>query len=499
MGNFHYEDRITWDELAPSLQAKFKVSMEVSSKLEYVVDNLVKLGDTSVTNNLMKIGGDTNITNNLVTLGDSNVTNNLTNISNRAGDIINTTNIFTGVPGTPGYTGGGASGSGGSGSGGASSGGGMGGLIGVLASGEKGEVLKADGSGGIMTDRIFKRVKMAGNSTDLATEKTFTSVTLQEIMQDWTRYTHAYGPALSALDKTNNPNVGEEQNKWDISGHRVYLDKTQTGWIIDTNTQMIQSTIDGYVVAGFISPTKSYDNYKFKCKIDTGWDQDNNGIVVGYHKDTNGKEHTLTVMRGLGTWAGQTPTNNPAASSIDTKFWWGLIYDAGNDTQDFLIDLSSTVGSDYNSGSTNYCYITAQRNGATIIGKTTKFSQNGSDTTDVPAWTFTYTLPATKPAAMPQEEYDNLVAMLTGKNHVGFCVRSSNQAKFSIVEQEGIYTTMHLYDLTTNHYWEFDTTTKTWVDKGDMGTEIPNRCFLYSEGTNHFFWYEYKGNYTKIF
>jgi hypothetical protein len=58
---------------------------------------------------------------------------------------------------------------------------------------------------------------------------------------------------------------------------------------------------------------------------------------------------------------------------------------------------------------------------------------------------------------------------------------------------------MSLYDLTTNSYYDFDPVTKTWVNKGDMGTEIPNRCFLYSEGTNHFYFYNYKNNFTKIF
>ena len=488
-----------------------------------LTNNLKKLGDTSVTNNLKSLSnnyttinslvpvagnltqlGDTTITNNLKKLGDTNITNNLTQLGNSSTSIINnliklgnnnvTNNIINIV---------------GDSSSGGGTGGSPGSLLYVTTTGEKGEVVKTNGSGGLMTGEIFKRVKMAGNSTDLATEKQFTTVTLSEIMNEWHRYTHSYGPALYRLDNSNSStsNTGawaQRQNDYTEGGHKRYLDKTDTGWIINTSLNMIESTIDGYPVCGFISPTASYNDYMFECKIDTGWDDDNNGIVVGYCKDSNGREHTLTVMRGRGTVGSNNgnKTYNPFSTTdnIDTKFWWGLIYDAGNDTQDILIDLSTTVGTGkYYGGNNCFSYIKAQRNDKTIKAWTTEFSQDGSDTTYVPNWAFTYTLPSTKPSSMPQAEYDNLTTMLTGKNHVGFCVRSSNMAKFSIINQQGIYTTMHLYDLTTNHYWEFDANTQQWVDKGDMGTEIPNRCFLYSEGTNHFFWYEYKGNYTKIF
>lgn len=479
-----YEDRIIWDDLAPSLQAMIRntqTSIEKLNKLIPIVDNLVKLGDTTITNNLVKLG-DTTTTNNLVKIGgDTTITNNIVQMGSDTTLVNNITTIY----------GGGSSASN------------------PLVSAEKGEVLKSNGSGGIMIGDIFKRVKMAGTSGDLDVEKTFTSVTLDEIMNEWKRYTHSYGPALYALDNSNSSTTAtgawsQRQNDWTQDGHRVYLDRTQTGWIVDKSVNMIQSTVDGYPVCGFISPKPSYYNYKFKCKIDTGWDDDNNGIVVGYCVDSNGREHTLTVMRGRGrATAVSNPSDiiyDPNASGIDTKFWWGLIYDAGNDTQDFLVNKSTTVGTGYYpGGNTDYCYITAERNDKTITAKTTRFSVDGSDNVDVPAWTFSWTLPATKPATMPAAEYDNLTTMLTGKNHVGFCVRSSNMAKFSIVSQEGIYTTMPLYDLTTNSYYEYDAITKTWVNKGDMGTEIPNRCFLYSEGTNHFYFYNYKNNFTKIF
>lgn len=281
---------------------------------------------------------------------------------------------------------------------------------------------------GFSGHNILYELRIVDSNKDLALEKEEGVLSLSDILANWKRYTHSYGPALLTLDNTNSSSSMEgqwaqAQNDWNAEGHTAYLDTTKGGWIISGD--MIQSTVDGYPVAGFISNKDSYGNYTLRCKIDTGWDDDNNGIVVGYLKDKDGREHTLTVMRGFGRNDG---------GNIDTKFWWGLIYDAGNDTQDLLVNLSSTVGTpDWDSGyagkedSVNYCYITAARDKQkhSITGKTTRFSKDGNDKTDVDAWTFTYTLPETKPESMSQAEYDNLKSMFTGNNYIGFCVRSS--------------------------------------------------------------------------
>lgn len=234
----------------------------------------------------------------------------------------------------------------------------------------------------------------------------------------------------------------------------------------------------------------------FRCKIDTGWDDDNNGIVVGYMKDDSGREHTLTIMRGFGiNGSHDGKIYDPGASGIDTKFWWGLIYDAGNDTQDLLINLSKTVGTPawgpkYNGdNSTNYCYITAIRKNGTITGKTTEFSKDGSDMKDVDAWTFTYSLPDEKPSSMPQEEYNNLKKMLTGKNHIGFCIRSSSHARFSIVDQDGVFPDQKLYDLTKFKTLIFNKETKEWEESKKSYSIADYNQFILSQTTNTFVYF----------
>lgn len=351
----------------------------------------------------------------------------------------------------------------------------------------------------IVPKHMFKTAKFAFSDEQLEKEKQTGEVKLADILSSWKRYTHSYGPALHELDNSNSSTSttgswAQKQNDISDSNHKPYLDPNASGWIIDND--MIRSTVDGIPVAGFISPAAIYDNYMFRCKIDTGWDDDNNGIVVGYMKDDFGREHTLTIMRGFGiNDSHDGKIYDPGASGIDTKFWWGLIYDAGNDTQDLLINLSKTVGtpawgSRYNGdSSTNYCYITAIRKNGTITGKTTEFSKEGSDTKDVDAWTFTYSLPDEKPASMPQEEYKNLKKMLTGKNHIGFCVRSSSHARFSIVDQDGIFPDQKIYDLTKFTTLIFNKETKEWEESKKYYSVADYNQFIFSQATNTFFYF----------
>lgn len=351
----------------------------------------------------------------------------------------------------------------------------------------------------IVPKHMFKTAKFAFSDEQLEKEKQTGEVKLADIFSSWKRYTHSYGPALHELDNSNSSTSttgswAQKQNDISDSNHKPYLDPNASGWIIDND--MIRSTVDGIPVAGFISPAAIYDNYMFRCKIDTGWDDDNNGIVVGYMKDDFGREHTLTIMRGFGIIDSHDgKIYDPGASGIDTKFWWGLIYDAGNDTQDLLINLSKTVGtpawgSNYNGdSSTNYCYITAIRKNGTITGKTTEFSKDGSDTKDVDAWTFTYSLPDKKPSSMPQEEYNNIKKMLTGKNHIGFCVRSSSHARFSIADQDGVFPDQKLYDLTKFKTLLFDKETKEWYESKKDYLVADYNQFILSQTTNTLVYY----------
>ena len=79
-----YEDRVIWDDLAPSLQAMIRsvqTSITTLNRLIPIVDNLIKLGDGEITNNLLNF---------------SNNSTQLNNLINKSGDLINIANVLGG-------------------------------------------------------------------------------------------------------------------------------------------------------------------------------------------------------------------------------------------------------------------------------------------------------------------------------------------------------------------------------------------------------------------
>ena len=126
-------------------------------------------------------------------------------------------------------------------------------------------------------------------------------------------------------------------------------------------------------------------------------------IIAGYMKDSNGVEHTLSLVRGAGNI--KSGFGDPIYGAekyaqyngcIDTTFWWGLIYDMGNPTQHILINKSADTGpSKFHTADTNHCiaYITLIRTDSHLECRTTDWSVDGSDKTDVNDWSFTWDIP----------------------------------------------------------------------------------------------------------
>lgn len=100
---------------------------------------------------------------------------------------------------------------------------------------------------------------------------------------------------------------------------------------------------------------------------------------------------------------------------------------------------------------------------------------------------------------MSQEEYDNIKQMLTGRNYIGFCVRSSSKAKFSVVDQDGVFPDQNLYDLTSGNILQFDKSSRSWKTNGQkIGDKILDNVFLFSEETKRLVYYHGKNTDSDI-
>lgn len=426
--------------------------------------------------------------------------------------------------------------------------------------------------------------------------------TMEKIFTTWKRYAHFDRFSTMLLDRTNYGRPGEypEGQNLDHRIYKVYTDPKQTGWRFNKNTNCIEATIDGVATAGFISPTADYANYYLKTMVDTGWDDDNLMIIIGYMKDSNGKEHTLSLVRGSGTFpnslqledvrngkleqissfmhngkklykrplynlpARVLPKNdgnnfiigNPtftyprskfrdAFNSVDAynhdatteetrkngaewdniyrnemfpkssayygvvfdcTFWWGLIYDMGNDTQFIITDLSDEVGpapfaTNHRAveTATTIAYISAQRDGNYFKFTTTGWSVDGSADNILPQGTFEFSCPEEKPATWSDEMYDNIQKMCLEPSHIGFGCRSG-LPRFTIVEQQGIFKDENIYSVYEDKEYKFNPRTVGWdaIGKVSENKSFTQKIFLYNPRLKTLYWYNDAFDYTKI-
>lgn len=381
---------------------------------------------------------------------------------------------------------------------------------------------------------------------------------MEEIFKTWKRYAHFNMYATRYLDTTDCAERGllDGQNL-NQGGFQVYLKGNV--WQFDKKTNMIISTLDSGATAGFISPTADYYSYYIKTLVDTGRDDDNLMLVVGYTVDDNGKEHTLSLVRGAGNFSGdinnpnnffikdgkkyykregytipipyidygekgfipgnpsinypidkwydifkKTPVFNNSGTwwHFDTIFWWGLIYDMGNDTQFILKDYSNEVGpSPKPTWYSRACisYISALRDGNYFKFTTSQWSEDGSDDKPIPEGTFEFILPDEKPEQWSDEMFENMKKMCLEPSHVGFGCRSG-QPRFTIMDQRGIFDDEDIYSLYEDKIFSFNSQKFSWEfkEKISENKNFTQKIFLYNPRLKTLYWYNDVFDYTRI-
>lgn len=376
---------------------------------------------------------------------------------------------------------------------------------------------------------------------------------METIFKTWKRYAHYDAYATRYLDNTNHdPGYPEGQNL-NYSEYTLYTDPNQTGWVFDKKTNCISGTYDGLATAGFISPISDYYSYYIKTMVDVGWDDDNLMIVVGYTVDENGKEHTLSLVRGAGNiinnviesasylnkdgkriWKREGYTipmpgtdyglegfkpGNPSINyprkdwknkigyhsytkPLDTIFWWGLIYDMGNDTQFIISDLSNESGpSLFSTQDSRVCisYISALREGNYFKFTTSQWSIDGNDDKPMPNCTFEFSLPDEKPEHWSDEMFENMKKMCLEPSHVGFGCRSGTP-RFTIMDQRGIFDDEDIYSLYEDKIFSFNSQKFSWEfkEKISENKNFTQKIFLYNPRLKTLYWYNDVFDYTRI-
>lgn len=399
----------------------------------------------------------------------------------------------------------------------------------------------------------FLNRRIVSNQYEKEEEMLRIPTSMETIFKTWKRYAHYDAYATCYLDNTNHDFGYPEGQNLNYSEYTLYTDPKQSGWRFDKKTNCISGTYDGIVTAGFISPTTDYFSYYIKTMVDVGWDDDNLMIVVGYTVDENGKEHTLSLVRGSGNakrwdvenaasyidehgkriWRrigytipipgtdygqvgfkpGNPSINYPRKDwrnkvsyhsewdPIDTVFWWGLIYDMGNDTQFIITDLSNESGPSLFPTNYGVCisYISALREGNYFKFTTSQWSKDGSDDKIMPNCTFEFSLPDEKPEHWSDEMFENMKKMCLEPSHVGFGCRSG-QPRFTIMDQRGIFDDEDIYSLYEDKIFSFNSQKFSWEfkEKISENKNFTQKIFLYNPRLKTLYWYNDVFDYTRI-
>lgn len=308
------------------------------------------------------------------------------------------------------------------------------------------------------------------------------SVGMKTIFDTWYRFSH----------------WRDEQNLTDSSSGHLMPDNRYSGeehaltrslWSYDANTKMIRSNRNSPTYSGFISPNK-FSNWYLKIQAFGGGDGDNDGILIvcAFTKDSNGKEHTISLIRarsGIGNGV-------YLDDRVGMEFYYSLVYDYRQDTQKELannpsVEESPTPIPQYG-WNNNYCCMSAKRTKTNIKCYTSDVVESAI-TEVLESSLIDFTLPSSKPSDWSEEMWNNMNAMLGSSSQVGVGVHSQN-GLFTILEQKYIFEDLKVYDMVHDEVLEFNEKNNIWTKNGKASKVLGEGKLYFNRNTNKLFYYE---------
>ena len=302
------------------------------------------------------------------------------------------------------------------------------------------------------------------NRADLEEQLKTKPVTLEDVFNNWTRFSHYLG----------NQSASHSQNSAVRSGW---------GYNASKNAISMSQNLDPY--GGFISE-KKYSNYNVTIHgyCYSPGDDDIIGIVVGFlssSESADGKEHTLSVIRTGGNSNGQVTDN-----STRNGDYFALVYDLGNYAREIWDAkiLASGVGKalERSNWTSTGAMISVIRQGTKIQAQTTQMG-NLKDYVR----TINYEL-GDKPSNFTDAEWTNVKAMLENPSNFGFAV-SSQSSYFELVSTKGIFDNTDIYYMPNNEIYKYSTSQKKWISS-DKISDVIDGMFVFNKQTKKLYYYK---------
>ena len=297
------------------------------------------------------------------------------------------------------------------------------------------------------------------------------------INNEWVRYANYYKKAIQEINNGATDNIAEGQN---LNGlpYNNFL-KGGTAWVVDNDTLSIKCNKQSVVVAGIVSPYE-FSSYSFKVRmnIKTGG-VGSAGVVLSYITDGNGVGHNLSLVR-----------SNKGSNNI----CWAIVYDLGLDTQQVLVNHTSSIISKYTEPDSGYVTLYVERNGPQFTCKTTVIT-SAIQTTETFVDTITY--------KMERNSLSFAQFIMASRSSVGLFTRNTI-CTFDIMDDamvkgtDSIIEHLAVYDLKTMNRYICSWQDKRYKQNGIIEDTLSNRVFVWNINSGELYFYFYSGSYTKM-
>ena len=297
------------------------------------------------------------------------------------------------------------------------------------------------------------------------------------INNEWVRYANYYKKAIQEINNGATDNIAEGQN---LNGlpYNNFL-KGGTAWVVDNDSLSIKCNKQSVVVAGIVSPYE-FSSYSFKVRmnIKTGG-VGSAGVVLSYITDGNGVGHNLSLVR-----------SNKGSNNI----CWAIVYDLGLDTQQVLVNHTSSIISKYTEPDSGYVTLYVERNGPQFTCKTTVIT-SAIQTTETFVDTITY--------KMERNSLSFAQFIMASRSSVGLFTRNTI-CTFDIMDDamvkgtDSIIEHLAVYDLKTMNRYTYSWQDKRYKQNGTIEDALSNRVFVWNINSGELYFYFYSGSYTKM-
>lgn len=258
---------------------------------------------------------------------------------------------------------------------------------------------------------------------------------------------------------------------------------------INTNSSPL-TTGTGLLVSGLIAQQNTKSEYNIEININNPDPQHTGfGILVGYLKDSNNVEHTLTVTRSASSTLGYNYT---------------LTYDLGQTTEKILMSLvfNNLITQ---SSQPVYFNLSISKTESSLLCYCSDLST--VDDLHVPIqenYELKYILPSSQPSDMDLTTYTNISSMMNSLNSGGFlCFSNQDTANIivNIVHDDGLVNYNNkIYDLFNDKYYEYLNATNTWELSPYTlhDNYLQRNTWLYNPTTDKLFYYKWWNNFIEI-